>query len=142
MTRGGPQRERPAGARTLQAVASLGSMGPTAVRRLLLRHCTKGAMAVVAVVLFSAAVAMHHTDLSPADSPHHTGMGEVAEMCLAAFTAVGAAVVAVTVGLVVLGRWRPPLILGPTSVPVAARVPAARARAGPPLLLLLCVSRR
>lgn len=94
------------------------------------------------VVLFSATVAMHHTDLSAADSPHDTGMSAVAEMCLAAFTAVGAAAIAVVVGFVALGRWRPPLLLGAASVLLAPRVSPARARAGPPLLLLLCVSRR
>lgn len=66
----------------------------------------------------------------------------VAEMCLAAFTAVGAAIVLITLGAWMLGRWRPRLLLAPSSLQFAVEAPCARTRAGPGLLLLLCVSRR
>ena len=82
------------------------------------------------------------TDLA-ADHPHHdAGMSAAVEMCLAAFTAVGAFVAVTAVGLIALGRWRPPLTLGWGGVWLAMRSRLPRARAGPGLLLLLCVSRR
>lgn len=117
-------------------------MGPIAVRRHLRRHRRGDGLAALAVVICAAAIALHHIDLA-ADQPHHgTGMSAAVEMCLAALTAVGAAVAAVVVGLIALGRWRPPLVLEGAGLCVAVRSPVPRARAGPGLLLLLCVSRR
>ena len=117
-------------------------MGPIAVRRHLRRHRRRNGLAALAVLVCAAAIALHHTDLG-AEQPHHdTGMSAAVEMCLAAFTAVGAAVAAVAVGLIALGRWRPPLVLQAAGLWFAVRSPVPRARAGPGLLLLLCVSRR
>lgn len=76
------------------------------------------------------------------DAHHESGMSTAVEMCLAAFLAVGAAVVAVAVALIALGRWRPPLTPTPSALALWASPPLPRARAGPALLLLLCVSRR
>ena len=117
-------------------------MAPIAVRRHLRRHRRLNGLAALTVLACAAAIALHHTDLA-ADQPHHdTGMSAAVEMCLAAFTAVGAAVAAVVVGLIALGRWRPPLVLGATGLGFAVRPPVPRARAGPGLLLLLSVDRR
>ena len=117
-------------------------MGPIAVRRHLRRHRRWNRVAALAVLVCVAAIALHHTDVA-ADQPHHdTGMSAAIEMCLAAFTAVGAAVVAFVVGLIALGRWRPPLVLEPGGLSLAVRSPVPPARAGPGLLLLLCVDRR
>ena len=116
-------------------------MGPIALRRLLQRHRRR--LASLAVVLVCAtAVAAHHGGMAVGDAHHDTGMGAAVEMCLAAFTAVGAAVVAVALGMIALGRWRPEAQLLPTAAWWGAQPPAPRARAGPSLLLLLCVSRR
>ena len=73
---------------------------------------------------------------------HMMGMdaGSVAEMCLGVLTAVGATVVAAAVGLT---PWRWPL--APTSgeprPDVPSRTIAQRVRAGPDLLIALCVFR-
>lgn len=73
---------------------------------------------------------------------HAHGMGEAVELCLGAFAAVGAAVAVVGLGLVALGRWRPPIVLWAEGLSRSAVVPEPRARAGPAFLSLLCVSRR
>ena len=86
------------------------------------------------------AVAAHHSGMGIGDGHHESGMSAAVEMCLAAFTTVGAAVAAI-VGLIALRRWRPPLQLAPPALWFAPRAPVPRARAGPGLLLL-CVSRR
>ena len=117
-------------------------MGPIAVRRRLRRRRRRNGLAALAVLVCSGALALHHIELA-ADQPHHdTGMSAAVEMCLAAFTTVGAAVAAAVVGLIALGRWRPPLVLDVAGLLFAVRSPVPRARAGPGLLLLLCVSRR
>ena len=116
-------------------------MGPIAIRRELHRHRRRLAT-VVAMVVCSTAIAAHHSGMAMADGHHDAGMGAAAEMCLAAFTAVGAAVVAIVVGLIALGRWRPPLRIAPSALWLSAGPPLPRARAGPGLLLVLCVSRR
>jgi hypothetical protein len=63
-------------------------------------------------------------------------------MCLGAFVAVGTAVAAIAIALVALRRWRPAERLVPTGLSSALPAPEPRARAGPALLSVLCVSRR
>lgn len=100
--------------------------------------------AVAAVLVCALAISAHHSGLGMSHGDDGMGMGSGAslEMCLGVFTAVGAAVVAVAFGAWALGRWRLLVPLAPTSVVFAADAPSARARGGPKLLLLLCVSRR
>ena len=96
-------------------------------------------MLVCAIAVFA-----HHGGVAMGHGHDEMGMGTapVAEMCLAAFTAVGAVIVAVAFGAWALGRWRPRLLPATASLVFAADPPLARARGGPGLLLLLCVSRR
>ena len=116
-------------------------MSPFGLRRLLQRHRRRFAALTVALVCVTA-LAAHHSGVAAGDAHPEMDMSAVVEMCLAAFTAVGAAVVAVALGLIALGRWRPPLRITP-AVSIAGVQPALpRARAGPALLLLICVSRR
>jgi hypothetical protein len=115
-------------------------MGPTAIRGRLRRQRRR--LAVIAALLVCAtALTLHHSGLAMGDGHHEMGMGSVVETCLATFTAVGTAVAAIAVALIALGRWRPPLRLWPSSVWLAP-APTPRARPGPALLSLLCVSRR
>ena len=108
----------------------------------MLRYRARGALAVAAVLLAGTLLGFHHTDVA-AGQPHPgMDMGAVAEMCVAALTAAGAAVLVVAVGLIALGRWRPPLLMRADGARHAVRAPLSRARAGPGLLLLLCVDRR
>lgn len=116
-------------------------MGPIGVGRILQRH-RRHLMAFIAVLVCAAAITMHHSGLATGDAHGGMEMGAAAEMCLAAFTAVGAAVLAVALGLISLGRWRPTRSLLPTAVLWLAPSPMPRARAGPALLLLLCVNQR
>lgn len=120
---------------------TIGSMGSIELRRLFQRNRRRVATLAVLLVC-STAIAMHHSGMATGDAHQEMGMGAVVEMCLAAFTAVGAAVAAVGLGLIGLGRWRPATQLFPTAAWWGAQEPAPRARAGPALLLLLCVSRR
>ncbi len=120
---------------------SLHGVGPVGLRQLLQRHRRRIA-ALTAALVCTTALAVHHSGLAVGDAHHDTGMSAAVEMCLAAFTAVGAAVVAVALGLIALGRWRPPLRMTPAALTVATYCPLPRARPGPALLLLLCVSRR
>lgn len=99
-------------------------------------------MAILAVLACSTAIAAHHSGTGLGETHHEMAMSSAVEMCLAAFTAVGAAVVAIVVGLIALGRRRPPPRLTPSALSLSDRPPLPRARAGPDLLLLLCVSRR
>lgn len=76
------------------------------------------------------------------DMQHDMGINAAVEMCLAAFTAVGAALAAVGLAGVALGRWRPKLTLLAAGALAAAAVPVAKARHGPTAVSVLCVSRR
>ena len=116
-------------------------MGPIAIRRRL-RRDRRRLGAIVAVVVCAGAIAAHHSGIALGGGHHEMDMSAAAGTCLAAFTAVGAAVVAVVIGLIALGRRHPPLRLTATSGRLARRPPRARARASPDLPLLLCVSRR
>ncbi len=118
-------------------------VGPIAIRRELHRQRRRLA-ALSAVLVCALAISAHHSGMAMSHGHDDMGMSvpAVAEMCLAAFTAVGAAVVLVALGAWALGRWRPRLLLAATSVAFTADAPPARARGGPGLLLLLCVSRR
>lgn len=115
-------------------------MSALSIRRQLRRQRRR--LTVLATVLVLAAIiAAHHGGL--AMSAHDDmGMSAVAEMCLGVFTAVGAALVAVGFAILALGRWRPALHVLPAVTPPARPAPVARARHGPGLLSLLCVSRR
>jgi hypothetical protein len=116
-------------------------MGPIGVRRALQRH-RRHLVAFVAMFVCAAAIVVHHSGAAPGDAHGGMQMGAAVEMCLAAFTAVGAAVLAVVLGLISLGRWRPTRSLLPAAASWLAPSPMPRARAGPALILLLCVSRR
>ena len=93
------------------------------------------------MIVLLAAVGAHHSP-SLGDLHHGSEMAAVAQLCLGVFTAVGAAVVAVTLGLIALGRWPPLARPGSSRERNVSRPPEPRARAGPALLVLLCVSRR
>jgi hypothetical protein len=94
-----------------------------------------------AVIALSGAIAMHHSVVSPSDMHHGGGMAAAVELCLGVMAA-GAAAVAVAIGVVGLGRWRPPQILAGDGLAVAIGSPVPRMRAGPAFLSLLCVRRR
>lgn len=117
-------------------------MGPIDVRRLLQRHRRHWAV-LVALVAVTCAVAAHHALPTMADDGHHMdGTAQQAmEMCLAALTAVGATIAVVAIGLVLLPRRRLAVLTAVAGLPTP-RVAWPRARAGPALLTLLCVSRR
>jgi len=116
------------------------SVGPLTIRRHLQRHRRRIAM-VAAVVVCASAVAAHHGAMAMGDAHHDMGASAAVEMCLAVVTAIGTAVIATMLGVIALGRWRPPLDLTPT-VGRATSSPTSRSRAGPSVLRLLCVSRR
>jgi len=102
------------------------------------RHVT----AIVIVLVLSGVIAAHHSGVGMAMHDGSGGMAAVAQMCLAVFTAVGAALVAVRRTVLALGRWRPALTLCPSTPLAASPVPVARARHGPLAMSFLCVSRR
>lgn len=105
----------------------------------LLRRARRAATFPLAVLILSAAIAAHH-GVAPADhGDHGMDMGSVMELCLGVFTAVGAAVAAVVIGTIGLGRWRPPVRVLAAASPIAIQLPDIRARAGP---VSLCVHRR
>lgn len=114
-------------------------VSPIAIRRLLRRRRHDLAL-VAAIVALSAAIAVHHSGMSIGDMDHDMGVGALVQMCLGVVVAIGAAVVAVALGIVELGRWRTPLVFAPATRS-AARGPAPRTRDGPGLLRLLCVRR-
>lgn len=89
-----------------------------------------------------AIVGLHHAAPAIGDAHHDTDMGAVAELCLAVLTTVGAAVGAAGLALIALGRWSPAVLLGPSRLPATARPAQPPTRAGPAVLVLLCVSRR
>lgn len=110
------------------------------IRRQLRRH--RRHVAVIATVLaLVGTLAAHHSG-ALMHAEHDSGMVAVIEMCLAAFTAVGAALVAVAVAVVALGRWRPALTLLAAGALTVPDVPVARARHGPAAVWFLCVIRR
>lgn len=115
-------------------------MSALSIRRRLRRHRRR--LTVVAVVLTIAGlISVHHGGL-PVDAHHGIGMNAVAELCLGVLTAVGAALAAVGSAILALGPRRPALATSGCAAQPAPPVPQARARHGPELLSLLCVSRR
>lgn len=102
------------------------------------------AAGLLAVLLLAAVVVVHHAEPSMSEAGGHHDSGDMAamEMCLGALVAVGAAVALVGLGSFALGRWKPVRLLAPVGLAATIDVPQAVSRAGPPLLELLCVSRR
>lgn len=117
-------------------------MSPLAIRGRIRRHGRRSA-GLVALVMILGAVQVHHADLSMGDMPHDGGVTPIVmTICAGMLTAIGAAVAAVAIGLLVLGPWparRPTFLRDVVCDPCPIW---ARARAGPPPLLLICVSRR
>lgn len=112
-------------------------MSPLRVHRALgrIRHA---AILPAVVLALGLAIFAHHGMPAADHGDHGMDMGTVMELCLGVFTAVGAAVVAVCIGVLRLGRWRPPARPLPAAATVVARLPDVRARAGP---VFLCVHR-
>jgi hypothetical protein len=111
-------------------------VSPLAIRRCA-RRCHRRGVALLAVAAVGAAIAAHHSGV------HHDGMASAAvELCLGVFVAVGTAVAAVGMALLALGPRRPPAALLAVGLSGACSRPPPRARPGPALLTLLCVSRR
>jgi hypothetical protein len=115
-------------------------MSPLRIRRST-RRLRRHAAGLLLVFALGGAVAAHHSGMGAGDM-HHGGMSAVAEMCVGAFTAVGATIAACAIGLVALGRWPTPQVLAPAGVLTAVPAAPHPARAGPPPLPLLCVWRR
>jgi len=107
-----------------------------------MRRWRHHAAALALVLGLVGVVAVHHAAPAMSNAHHGSDTVAMAEMCLGVFTAVGAAVVAVALGFLALGRWRPAILLCPCGALEHPRAPRPRTRAGPALLLLLCVSRR
>ena len=96
----------------------------------------------MAALLFLGGLTAAHHGGPLMDVPHDVGMSAAIEMCLAVFTAVGAAVIALGCTGLATGRRRATLKLlgsGPLTI---TPVPVARARHGPAAVSVLCVSRR
>lgn len=109
------------------------------IRRQLRRHRRR--LTVVATVLaLVGVIAVHHSGVT--DMQRDMGIHAAVEMCLAVFTAVGAALVAVNLAGVALGRWSPKRRLLAAGALTAPAVPVAKARHGPAAVSVLCVSRR
>lgn len=116
-------------------------MSAIAIRRTLVRR--RGHLALLtAVFALAGAVAAHHGGVAVGDTPHGEHGADVSvaveTMCMAAFTVVGAAVAAIAIGLIALGRWRPSLMPAAEERMRVARPPVPRARAGP-VFIRLCV---
>jgi hypothetical protein len=112
-----------------------------AIRRLMRRFGGRGGV-LLAVVVVSGALAMHHSVVVVFGDMHHdAGVGAAVELCLGVMAA-GAAAVAVAIGIAGLGRSRPLEILGADRLAVAFSSRFPRVRAGPALLSQLCVRRR
>jgi len=118
-------------------MGSLDTMSPIALRARLRRWRRHGA-AIALLFTILCAVAVHHAAPTLGEE-HRADLAMVAQMCLGAFAAVGAAVAAVAFGLLALGRWRP--VAPASGVSSPARRPEPRVRAGPAMLVLLCVRR-
>ena len=101
------------------------------------RRQVAGLLLVVAV---AGMVAFHHSGTGVAHV-EHDGMTAVVELCVGAFTAVGTAIAAVTLGVLALGRWPTQLGRFPGGGLAVATSRAPGARAGPRLLSELCVWR-
>lgn len=117
-------------------------MSPLRIRAGIRRFGCRSA-GLLALLLVVGLVQVHHSDVSMAGM-HSDGAVEtiVLAVCAGALTAVGAAVASVTLGRIALGRW-PLLRQDLPAAAVRAGAPMwARARAGPPPLVLNCVSRR
>ncbi len=95
-------------------------------------------MAVPVVLALSAAVALHHDGMAMGGMAGHHDMSVAMEICLGVMTVVAA----VAFGVLSLGHLRPRWTLIARGRIVRARPPLPRARAGPLLLCLICVSRR
>jgi hypothetical protein len=115
-------------------------MSALAIRAAMRRQRRRMAM-LLAVVVVACAITAHHSGV-PTDMHHDTGMSSVVEMCLGVFTAVGAALLAVGVAVLVLGRWRAGRMLRAPVMRRVAMAPIARARHGPFAVRVLCVSQR
>jgi len=125
----------------LVSLGSLADVSPIALRTQM-RRWRDHAAALGLVLALVGVVAVHHAAPVMSNMHHGSDMVAMAEMCLGVFTAVGAAVVAVALGLLALKRWRRAILSCSRGVLEHPRAPQPRTRAGPALLLLLCVSRR
>jgi len=119
-------------------MGSLDTMSPIALRARLRRWRRHGA-AIALLFTILCAVAVHHAAPTLGEEHHAADLATVAQMRLGVFAAVGAAVAAVAFGLLALGRWRP--VAPASGVSSPARPPEPRVRAGPAMLVLLCVRR-
>jgi len=108
----------------------------------MMRRFRRHGTGLLVVFAIASAIAVHHSGLAMGDMHHDMGLGVAMELCLGVFVAVGAAVVAVAIALVAIGRWRPLTDLRAVGLSFAIARPQPRARAGPALLSLLCISRR
>lgn len=116
-------------------------VSPLTIRRWS-RRLRRRRIALVAVIALTAAIAAHHSAAAIGDMHHDPGMGAAMELCLGVFAAVGAAVAAVALGFVVLGRWRPAAELLAVGLAPVGFLSLPRVRAGPALLSLISVRRR
>lgn len=103
-----------------------------------MRRWRRHAAALALMLALVGAVAVHHAAPAIGDAQHGPGIAAVAEMCLGVFTAA----VVVGLGPVAVGRCRPAMPLAAIGTLCAFPPPEPRARAGPALLELHCVSRR
>ena len=103
-----------------------------------LRHHLAGLLLVCAL---GTAIAAHHSGVAMPDM-HHDGVSAAIEMCLGAFTALGAAVAAVAIAMLALCRWPSVSKLPDGASLTLGGACAPEARAGPPPLAQLCVWRR
>lgn len=103
-----------------------------------MRRWRRHVAALVLMLALVGAVAVHHAAPAIGDAQHGPGMAAVAGMCLGVFTAA----VAVGLALVAVGRCRRAMPLASIGPLCAARRPEPRSRAGPTMLVLLCISRR
>lgn len=120
---------------------SLAAVSPIVLRARLRRWRHHAALAALFVALI-AVLGLHHGAPTIGAAHHDSEVVAVTEMCVGVFTAIGAVVVAVGLTLIAFGRRRPAILHHPRGVLRTARLPFPRVRAGPTLLVLLCVSRR
>jgi hypothetical protein len=109
-------------------------MGPIRIRRML-RGSRRRLAVIAALIALGSIVSMHHA--GPTMGGMDQGVGAEMVVCLAVVTAVGAAVVAVAMGVL---RWRPPrtnVALGLIASSIPAAPPPWWARAGPVSLQVL-----